>query len=114
MTRPRVVLLRGHSANPWELGAWELLRNRFDVVVGVTGRNLFDVSGLGLERAEARTRRARTGSRKRSRCGIVSQTVSTSRNPSRSFSSAGPVENHQPSSAEWTTSAPSSTRSSPR
>ena len=59
MTRPRVVLLRGHSANPWELGAWELLRNRFDVVVGVTGRNLFDVSGLGLERAEARTLRDR-------------------------------------------------------
>ena len=59
MSRPRVVVLRGHSANPWELGAWELLRDRFDVVVGVTGRNAFDVSGLSLERASARTLRDR-------------------------------------------------------
>jgi glycosyltransferase involved in cell wall biosynthesis len=59
VSRPRVVVLRGHSANPWELGAWELLRDRFDVVVGVTGRNQFDVSGLDLERAPARTLRDR-------------------------------------------------------
>ena len=57
MSRPRVVVLRGHSANPWELGAWELLRDRYDVVVGVTGRNAFDVSGLALEQTRTRTLR---------------------------------------------------------
>jgi glycosyltransferase involved in cell wall biosynthesis len=48
VTLPRVVVLRGHSANPWELGAWEPLRDRFDVVAGVTGSNPHDVSGLAL------------------------------------------------------------------
>ncbi|MGZ4333686.1 MAG: hypothetical protein ACXVRJ_05370, partial [Gaiellaceae bacterium] len=48
MSRPRVVLLRGHSANPWDLRPWELLRGRFDVRVLVTGSNAFDVSRLGL------------------------------------------------------------------
>ena len=48
MSRPRVVLLRGHSANPWELGAWELLTDRFDVSVAVTGSNSHDVSSLRL------------------------------------------------------------------
>ena len=46
--RPRVVLLRGHSANPWELRAWELLAERYDVVVGVTGSNVHDLAGLSL------------------------------------------------------------------
>jgi glycosyltransferase involved in cell wall biosynthesis len=55
--RPRVVLLRGHSANPWELGAWELLRDRFDVTVAVTGRNPYDLSGVELARTRARTLR---------------------------------------------------------
>lgn len=50
----KVVLLRGHSANPWELRAWEALPDRFDVTVLVTGSNRFDVSGLGF-----RTRRVR-------------------------------------------------------
>jgi glycosyltransferase involved in cell wall biosynthesis len=48
MSRPRVVLLRGHSANPWDLRPWELLRDQFDVRVLVTGSNAFDVSGLAL------------------------------------------------------------------
>ncbi|HEX6761743.1 MAG TPA: glycosyltransferase family 4 protein [Gaiellaceae bacterium] len=49
MTRPRVVLLRGHSANPWDLRPWELLTSRFDVHVLATGSNEFDVrSGLDL------------------------------------------------------------------
>ena len=47
--RPRVVLLRGHSANLWDLRPWELLADRFDVSVLVTGSNPFDLSGLGLE-----------------------------------------------------------------
>lgn len=48
MRRPRVVLLRGHSANPWELRPWELLADRYDVVVGVTGSNVHDLAGLSL------------------------------------------------------------------
>jgi glycosyltransferase involved in cell wall biosynthesis len=49
MTRPRVVLLRGHSANPWDLRPWELLADRFDVRVLATASNEHDVSsGLDL------------------------------------------------------------------
>ncbi len=48
MSLPRVVLLRGHSANPWDLRPWELLRGRFDVGLLVTGANAYDVSGLEL------------------------------------------------------------------
>ncbi len=46
--RPRVVVLRGHSANPWELRTWELLEDRFEVVVAVTGSNRHDLSGIAL------------------------------------------------------------------
>jgi glycosyltransferase involved in cell wall biosynthesis len=46
--KPRVVLLRGHSANPWDLRPWELLRDRFDVRVLVTGSNAFELTGLTL------------------------------------------------------------------
>jgi glycosyltransferase involved in cell wall biosynthesis len=55
MSLPRVVLLRGHSANPWDLRPWELLRDRFDLRVLVTGSNAFDVSSLDLpvERVDA-------------------------------------------------------------
>ena len=59
MSRPRVVLLRGHSANPWELGAWELLADRFDVAVAVTGSNLHDLGGLALPVIRARALRDR-------------------------------------------------------
>jgi glycosyltransferase involved in cell wall biosynthesis len=48
MSRPRVILLRGHSANPWDLRPWELLGDRFDVEVLVTGSNAFSLDGLGL------------------------------------------------------------------
>ena len=47
--RPRVVLLRGHNANPWDLRPWELLRDEFEVVVLVTGSNVFDLEDLELE-----------------------------------------------------------------
>lgn len=47
--RPRVVVLRGHSANLWDLRPWELLADRFDVRVLVTGSNLFELDGLGIE-----------------------------------------------------------------
>jgi glycosyltransferase involved in cell wall biosynthesis len=48
MSRPRVVVLRGHSANPWDLRPWELLADRFDVEVLVTSANQFDLSGVDL------------------------------------------------------------------
>lgn len=59
MTLPRVVVLRGHLANPWELGTWELLADRFDVTVAVTGSNRYDVSSLRLSRAPIRAMRDR-------------------------------------------------------
>jgi glycosyltransferase involved in cell wall biosynthesis len=52
-----VVVLRGHSANPWELGAWEPLRDRFDVTVAVTRHNLFDLSGLDVPSVQVGTLR---------------------------------------------------------
>ena len=48
MSRPRVVLLRGHDANPWDLRPWELLADRYDVRVLVTGSNRFDLGSLAL------------------------------------------------------------------
>jgi glycosyltransferase involved in cell wall biosynthesis len=48
VSRPRVVLLRGHNANPWDLRPWELLRDEFDVSVLVTGSNRFDLEDLGV------------------------------------------------------------------
>ena len=57
--KPRVVLLRGHSANPWELRTWEELADRFDISVLVTGSNRYDVGSLRLERRHVRTLRDR-------------------------------------------------------
>jgi glycosyltransferase involved in cell wall biosynthesis len=48
MSRPRIVLLRGHSANPWELRPWELICDRFDVRVLATGSNAFDLGSVAL------------------------------------------------------------------
>ena len=48
MSRPRVVLLRGHSANPWDLRPWELLADRYDVRVLATGSNAFDLESLAV------------------------------------------------------------------
>jgi glycosyltransferase involved in cell wall biosynthesis len=50
MSKPRVVVLRGHEANPWDLGVWEQLGSGYDVSVLVTRSNRFDVSSLGVER----------------------------------------------------------------
>jgi len=47
--RPRVVLLRGHNANPWDLRPWERLRDEFEVVVLVTGSNVYDLEDLDLD-----------------------------------------------------------------
>jgi glycosyltransferase involved in cell wall biosynthesis len=54
VTRPRVVLLRGHNVNPWDLRPWEELDDRFDVTVLVTGSNRFDVGGLRLRKERVR------------------------------------------------------------
>jgi glycosyltransferase involved in cell wall biosynthesis len=48
MSLPRVVLLRGHNVNPWELRSWERLAGRFDVRVLVTRSNRFDLSSLDV------------------------------------------------------------------
>lgn len=48
--RPRVVVLRGTQANPWELRAWEALQDDFDVEVLVAPANAYDVSGVDVRR----------------------------------------------------------------
>ncbi|WP_022928933.1 glycosyltransferase [Patulibacter americanus] len=56
--RARVVILRGHQANPWELRPWTLLEDRFDVVVPQPLRgDGFATDGLGLQRTPIRTLR---------------------------------------------------------
>lgn len=57
MSRPRVVLLRGHNANPWDLRPWERLREEFDVSVLVTGSNRFDLEDLELPVSRGRALR---------------------------------------------------------
>jgi glycosyltransferase involved in cell wall biosynthesis len=57
--RPRVVLLRGHHANVWDLRPWERLRDSYDIAVLVTGSNVHQVEGLDLEVVHVRTPRDR-------------------------------------------------------
>jgi glycosyltransferase involved in cell wall biosynthesis len=57
VSRPKVVLLRGHGVTPWELRPWELLADRYDVRAFVTKRNRFDPEDLGVPFASVRTRR---------------------------------------------------------
>src|SRR5262245_15218869 len=56
-SRPRVVVLRGHQANPWELRPWELIGERYDVVYLRSRRNWFATGAIGLPAREARTLR---------------------------------------------------------
>ncbi len=53
--RPRVVLLRGHQANPWELAPWTRLRDRYDVRVLVPRHPLYDLGTLPLTRVDSPT-----------------------------------------------------------
>lgn len=55
--RPRVVVLRGHQTNPWELRPWELIGDRYDVAYLSSARSWFDTSGLTLPAVPARTLR---------------------------------------------------------
>jgi glycosyltransferase involved in cell wall biosynthesis len=53
--RSRILLVRGHLANPWELRAWEEIDDRFEVAFLLTKRNQFDVSGLRLRSIPVKT-----------------------------------------------------------
>ena len=53
----RVVILRGHLVNPWELRPWKLLPDRFDVSCLVTGSNTFDVSDVPVQLTRVRALR---------------------------------------------------------
>jgi glycosyltransferase involved in cell wall biosynthesis len=57
VTKPQVVLLRGHGVTPWELRPWQLLQDRFDVSVLVTERNRFDLEDMHLPLRHTRSRR---------------------------------------------------------
>lgn len=54
---PRVVLLRGHNVNEWDLRPFEALQDSFDVSVLVTGSNLHRISGLRLPQVAVATPR---------------------------------------------------------
>lgn len=51
----RVVLLRGPAVSQWELRPWELLAPEYAVSVLVPTSNLYDTSGLQLDRLSVRT-----------------------------------------------------------
>jgi hypothetical protein len=53
----RVVVVRGHLVNPWELRPWALLPERFDVTCLVTGSNLFDTDSVPLRQVKVRALR---------------------------------------------------------
>lgn len=55
--RPRVVVLRGHQVNPWELRPWEELTDDYDVSYLRTGSGWFEDSGLALEARPVRALR---------------------------------------------------------
>jgi glycosyltransferase involved in cell wall biosynthesis len=57
MTAPRVVVLRGTAANPWDLRPWEAVHASGVAEVGVVvpPDNDYDVSSLSLPRVEVRT-----------------------------------------------------------
>ena len=57
MSRPRVVVLRGHNVNVWDLRPLERLRASTTSSVLLTGSNLHQVDGLGLPVVPARTPR---------------------------------------------------------
>lgn len=56
---PRVLVVRGHQATPWELRPWRLLPDRFEVEVLRTAANAYDTSGAGLAEVAVQARRDR-------------------------------------------------------
>ena len=57
--RPKIAIVRGHLATPWELRPWERLLDRFDVSYLLSDRNDFDVSSLRVPSIPVRTLRGR-------------------------------------------------------
>ena len=53
------MLLRGYSANPWDLRPWEMLADRFDVRVLVTPSNEYESGRLPVTAEQARALRDR-------------------------------------------------------
>jgi glycosyltransferase involved in cell wall biosynthesis len=53
--KPRVAVLRGLQANPWELRPWRALADAYDVTVLVPERNTFDADTIGLDRTPVQT-----------------------------------------------------------
>ena len=53
----RVLVVRGHLVNPWELRPWALLPDRFDVAVLLTGSNAFETGAVPLEKVKVGARR---------------------------------------------------------
>ena len=53
----RVLVARGHNANPWDLSPWEALPAEFSVSFLRPRRNAYDTSALSLEQRDVRTLR---------------------------------------------------------
>jgi glycosyltransferase involved in cell wall biosynthesis len=53
----RVLVVRGHLINPWELRPWALLPERFEVACLVTGSNVFDTGSVPLRQVRVRALR---------------------------------------------------------
>jgi glycosyltransferase involved in cell wall biosynthesis len=56
---PRVLVVRGHQATPWDLHQWEVLPKRFDVAYLRTDANGWDTSSVTLEAVPAGSLRDR-------------------------------------------------------
>jgi glycosyltransferase involved in cell wall biosynthesis len=55
--RPKVVVVRGHQANVWDLRPLEALRDEYEISVLVTGSNLHEVDSTNLDVVRVRTPR---------------------------------------------------------
>jgi glycosyltransferase involved in cell wall biosynthesis len=58
-SRPRVVLLRGHNVNVWDLRPFEALDDAYDASVLVTGSNLHNLAGMALKQVQISSPRDR-------------------------------------------------------
>lgn len=57
--KPRVVVVRGHQATPWELRPWARIGDRFDVAYLRTPSNMYDEGDTGLQPVPVKTFRDR-------------------------------------------------------
>ncbi len=53
--RPRIVVLRGTSANPWDLGPLSALQDDFEILLAISSANEFSLAGLDLPTIEVKT-----------------------------------------------------------